>query len=232
MTTDEALSLIRNQIETDDSDLRNRLAQAGLNGGIGAMNRLGEYWWNQQKVEFTLTASATGEYKIRDLWPDYSVRRIEPKIWYVGTTNWIEIVSLEEFSDSTEHKYSTTGQPRIGTVHSNDSILEVWPCAASSYACKVFLYYYVNGLEQIPEEYHDLIVSRALMLAVPSRLNGKDNILWVANKDAWESGKTEIIARRDLTAWTGNQIGADKYVTQSTTASRSRRADSMNLMGN
>lgn len=230
MTTEDALNLIKAEIGGDDSEVRNRIARSALDGAIGAFNRLGEYWWNQQSVTFTLAQSSTGRFEITDLWPDYMVRRIEPKIWLVDKNRWIEIVDIERFNDATKHRSTTSGTPEIGTIHSRESVLEVWPVPSEAFSCSVMVYFLANSITDIPIEYHDLVIDRAVMMAAPSMVGNRPNQAWIASKDSWIEGKKEIKAMSKMTAWTGNQIGADKYVTQSTTRTN-RRPDSGALTG-
>jgi hypothetical protein len=230
LTTEDALNLIKAEIGGDDSEVRNRIARAALTGAIGAFNRLGEYWWNQQSVTFTLAQSATGRFETADLWPNYTVRRIEPEIWFVGKNRSIKIVGIERFNDATKHRSTTSGTPEIGAIHSRESVLEVWPVPSEAFSCSVMLYFLANSITDIPIEYHDLVIDRACMIAVRSTFDNRANPAWLAYRDSWVEGKKEIEAMSKMTAWTGNQIGADPFVTQSTTRSE-RTPDSGALTG-
>ena len=51
MTEEYALAFIKAQMPEDDSDLKNQKARVALEATVNFFNLLGEYTWNQQKVE-------------------------------------------------------------------------------------------------------------------------------------------------------------------------------------
>lgn len=232
MTTDEALNLIKAEMAGDDSDLRNRVARAALQSAVGAFNRLGNFWWNQKNLEFTLSSSSTGEYEAESLWPGYVVRRIEPTIWYVGENRRIEVLNdIEVFNNLTKANPTDSGQPKIACFHSNTGILNVWPVPGSDYTCTVIVYFLITKITDLPVEYHDLVVDRAVMMAAPSRVGNQVNPAWQAAKDSWIEGRQEVLALGRLLEWTGTQIPPDEWTEYASTSGRTSNPDSSNLTG-
>ena len=228
LTNADAIDLIKAKIGGEDNDLRNRVAANALKLAIGAFNRIGDYEWNRQQVTFSLT-SGTGTYLFSDLWPDYKVKRLESRIWFVNHNGWIDVKSYHEFNNITKHQSAVSGVPQIASVHSLEKQIDIWPLPNSAYSCVAMLYLQVDSLGGIPEEYHDLVVEKAIMFAIDTSIKGNIGI-YESSKLAWDEGIKAVKNNDSYITWNDNQINPDPYITQSSTRPP-RYVDSGNLTG-
>ena len=226
MTTNNALDLIKVKLGGEDSDLRNTLARSALTSAINSFNRIGNFEWNRQFVDFNLT-NGTGTYLFTDLWPDYTVKGMEPRIYLVGQSGYIDVIDYEQFNTETKYRSTTSGTPQIATAHSKEGQIDIWPVPNDDYSCTAMLYVKVTGIDEL-DDYDDLVIDRAVMLGATKETPIE---IYQAAVMSWNEGKQEIIKRTGYTVWTGNQISPDPYVTFSTTSKNRHKTDSGNLTG-
>ena len=203
MTAIQVLLLIKAAMGGDDSDLRNQVAQAALEAAYGAFNRLGVFHWNTVSTDVSLT-SGTGSYEFADLWGDHTVRGIGEKLYYTDVSKYVEVLDEDVFNMAFRYRMTTAGRPTHATVHSKDGTIEFYPKPDSAYTLRGQLLVSIGDINDIPDEFHDLVVSRATI-----RATGADTPANASARAEWAEGKEEIRSDRKYTIFTGTKIAGD-----------------------
>jgi hypothetical protein len=132
----------------------------------------------------------------------------------------VTLLPLDQYNNNARGGTST-GRPVIGTVHSSNATLEVYPKPNAAYTAGAYIKRKITKFSDIPEQFHDVLYSAAITL-----LNASANPFLAAQLT--EAGLQDIL-RNSQTAWSGSQIPVDRTVSGANV--RRRRADSGNLYG-
>jgi hypothetical protein len=229
VTTDEALEFIKANIGGDDSAKRNEMALAALNATVSFMNLLGEYRWNEQMVNITLTANKS-LYDLDDFFPNFTVRKIfDELIFYTAETGWIEIVSRKEFNQYKQGHVST-GKPTIATIHSRTPVIEFYPTPSKAYALRLMVGVLITSFDDLPGEMQLPVVHLAIMSAVGAGTKEAPNATYVQSAAIWSAARAEIEKTGFWTVFKDDQIEPDKYI--GGTGEGGTYVDSTNIVGN
>ncbi len=168
MTLDQVKMLVGAVIPGAGEDNRNDLAQALLSAAALKVGRMPAVMFNRQLVEFDLV-SGQWEYSIgKDILKAYPSFWNFESLWMKDTPgNRIDIVGLDHFSGYARGRTST-GYPKYATVHSKDHRLEIYPIPNSDYT----LLGLAKGnldLNDIPQDYYDVLLKQSLLLAQSMR---------------------------------------------------------------
>ena len=74
----------------------------------------------------------------------------------------ITIVGLEEFN-RVARGGTGSGVPTVATIHSHDAMLEFYPIPNSNYSVGAYLKKKITGLEDIPDQFHDVVVDYGIV---------------------------------------------------------------------
>ena len=196
------------------------IAEAYLEGAVLKMGRMTDADWNRKSVAFTLT-SGTSSYKVgSEILTDYKDLKGLSGLEFTDTkTHSCALIDVERFGVYARGS-TNSGRPQIATLHSSDDILEFWPIPDSNYAMWAQVRFKVASFDDVPEEYHDVVISTA-----NAAVKAAGDAMAALRLDA-ENRKE--IQEESLTSWTGSTIGISRHLGGSKSAGR---ADSGNLRG-
>lgn len=226
MTTDEAITLIKAEVDLPESPELNRRAQAALRAAYSAMNRLGTFSWNTQEILTTLEAGKA-RYDMNELWPEISVNKIAAEIYFTDYQRAIDVVDRGEFSRRARINSSVTGRPEVAMAVGTDKVVEFYPAPDQAYDVYSLIRFNITDMNQVEMHLTDLVLSRALIHVLSAKDQEDSFMFHIRN---WSEGKKEIKTSKELTFWKGTQIQGMRHGLSA--ASRSgRRADSKNVFG-
>lgn len=168
MTLDQVKMLVAAVIPEAGADNRTELAEALLSAAALKVGRMPAVMFNRQLVQFDLE-SGKYEYNIgKDILNAYPSFWNFESLWMRDTPgNRINIVGLDHFSAYARGE-TGTGYPTHATVHSKDHRLEIYPIPNSNYT----LLGLAKGnldLNDIPQDYYDVLLKQSLLLAQAMR---------------------------------------------------------------
>ena len=168
MTLEQVKMLVAAVIPNATETNRQELAVALLSAAALKVGRMPAVMFNRQLVEFDLV-SGKNEYGIGDdILPSYPSFWNFESLWMKNSPgNRINIVGLDHFSAYARGNTST-GYPTYATVHSKKHTLEIYPTPNSNYT----LLGLVKGnldLDDIPEDYYDVLLKQCFLLAQSMR---------------------------------------------------------------
>ena len=73
-----------------------------------------------------------------------------------GVRCWV--VELDTFNNYARGN-TVSGYPKYATIHSKDKTLEFWPTPSGSYSMIGYAKENLKTLDEIPEDYHDLVLA-------------------------------------------------------------------------
>ena len=199
MTLEQVKMLVAAVIPEPGAGNREELADALLAAAALKVGRMPAVMFNRELVQFNLT-SGKSEYNIgSDILNEYPNFWNFESLWMKDSPgNKIEIVGLDHFSAYARGSTST-GYPKYGTVHSKTHIFEIYPIPNSNYT----LLGLAKGnldLNDIPEDYYDVLLKQSFLLAQAMRDGNIAGVL--VGHDEKE------IQLASGTAWTGNMMRA------------------------
>ena len=179
--------------------------------------------WGMKADTFSLT-SGTSSYTIgKDILTKYADLRGIVELWHTDVADEeVKVWTVSRFNSYARGR-NTEGRPHWATLHSDYKTFEVFPIPDDSYTLWVMLRVAVNGLDDIPDIFHDLVINQCVMMLAPA---GTD--AYIEAKDALKSGLKEA-ASETLTRWQGDSIEAKYYLGVS--RSSRRQVDSLNKLG-
>lgn len=197
MTLDQVKMLVAATIPEAGEANRADLAEALLSAAALKVGRMPAVMFNRQLVEFDLV-SGQWEYTIgKDILNAYPSFWNFESLWMKDTPgNRIVIVGLDHFSAYARGRTST-GYPKYATVHSKDHRFEIYPIPNSNYT----LLGMAKGnldLNDIPQDYYDVLLKQCLVLAQAMR---DGNIAGVLVGD-----DEKELQLADGTTWTGSMM--------------------------
>lgn len=205
MTEEYALAFIKAQMPEDDSDLKNQKARVALEATVNFFNLLGEYTWNQQKVEMSLT-SGDSSWEVVDLVPDYTVRKFyDEDFWMIDESGKIEIVDRQVFN-AQKRGHTSSGKPRIACVHSKDAILEVYPTPDQDYNVWAMVGVMITGFNDMPSELQLPVIHLAIMSVIKA-----DQPAYAQSAGLWSLTEKKILTTKEYTTWAGSEMKGDDF---------------------
>lgn len=216
MTENDAVNCILAAIPSAaGTDMQVR-AKALLSKAVLKVGRLPGVSWNRRDVTFT-TTSGKGAYVVgaEILNNVNDVKQLTTLYRNDSQDDPIPVVSVDEFNKYARGSTST-GMPVIATIHSADRKLELWPIPDSAYQLYSYIQMRITKLDEIPSEYHDVVVDVAIRSINPN------NAVLLS-----EQGLKEIKSD-NVTRWDGNTIPVSRSVGRAGSGSK---ATSWNLRG-
>lgn len=215
MTLDQVKMLVAAVIPEAGAANREDLAEALLSAAALKVGRMPAVMFNRQLVQFDLV-SGQWEYNIgKDILSAYpSFWNFESPLYMKDSPgNRIEIVGLDHFSAYARGKTST-GYPKYGTVHSKTHIFEIYPIPNSNYT----LLGLAKGnldLNDIPQDYYDVLLKQSFLLAQAMRegtiaavlVSDDEKQLQLASGTAWTGSMMRAYHR--LVPGAGNPASSD-----------------------
>ena len=200
-----------------DSANKDAIALAFMNAAILRVGRIPGADFNRTFADITLT-SGKGSYVLgKDILSGKNAWSIE-EMWRTDVDGWpIEIIGFDDFNDLVRGN-TTTGAPRIATIHSEPAVLELNPVPDSAYTCKAYVSRSITKLADIPAHYHDVILTtaQAMLKAIAD-----PQVALMLAKEGLEDMKGD-----SRTGWTGSRIKVARGLDQGDGTSR---RDSGNL---
>ena len=166
MTEGQIIDLVAEAIPADRAN-RTALARTFVASAIVSVGRKNQVDFNLRTVTGTLT-SGTKEYVIgKDIFSGTETVSCLANLHRTDTQRWpIEIVPPEEFYAKTGGA-TTTGAPTLATLEAGEGgilSLVLYPTPDSAYTVKATAKVPVVKIEDIPEHFHDVIVTEAVLL--------------------------------------------------------------------
>ena len=199
MTLDQVKMLVAAVIPEAGADNRMELAGALLSAAALKVGRMPAVMFNRQLVQFNLV-SGKADYIIgKDILKAYPSFWNFESLWMEDSPGYrVEIVGLDYFS-AKARRNTSAGYPRYATIHSKTHILEIWRTPNSNYS----LLGLAKGnldLNDIPQDYYDVLLKQSFLLAQAMR-EGTIAAVLVSDDE------------RDLqlasgTSWTGSMMRA------------------------
>ena len=170
--------------------------------------------WNRKAVPFTLT-SGTSSYVIgADILTDFANLKNVQFLWRTDTQKeGIPVLPVQEFNKYARGS-TTTGQPQIATVHSDNLTFEVWPSPDSDYSMWVYIRKNIQNFADIPAEYHDVLIDTAVAM--------------LRDPKAFAAAGIKEMQEDSVNAWSGNTVPILRHVGD---VDGGVEADSQNLRG-
>jgi hypothetical protein len=156
--------------------------------------------WNREGVTFNFTSGKSSYQCGADILQEFSRIKNLQCIWLTGSIDSpVNVVTLQEFNTYARGSTST-GKPKIATIHSHNETLEVWPVPDATYAAWGYVQKRILKLEDVPEYYHDVVIDVAIASLDP--------------RNAIEFAKSGLKDMRDdtLTPWEGSTIPLGRHI--------------------
>jgi len=143
----------------------NATAKNVLTAAVGKVGRVQAVEFNRNQVTFNLT-SGKASYKLKaEILSKHPILRNMEYMWITDEPgSHIQVLSYDDFSGWARGS-SESGKPTKATLHSNDPlILEVWPSPDDAYEVVAHAKENITDLQNIPAEYHDVVLAEAYKL--------------------------------------------------------------------
>ena len=192
------------------------MAQGLLAAAVIKIGRMPAVSWNRRNVEFSFTSGKSSYETGKDIFGEFTDIKNIQYIWITDSNGSpVKMYSLQEFN-RLARGLSSSGKPRIATMHSDDETLEVYPVPDSDYNAVAYVQRVISKFDDIPVEYHDLLVNYA-----NASYDTRTSVAFFAEGKKEAQGDT-------LTRWDGNTIRISRGVGDQDTVAT---ADSGNLRG-
>lgn len=196
------------------------IAKACRQAAVLYVGRMRGVDFNRELLTLNTIAGQTSYVVGKDFATNQPVLRNIQDIWRTDRTSApIRLVPLDEFSAHARGS-ATVGAPQLATIHSNPKVLELFPTPSGVYTLKLYCKKRITALEQIPEDYHDVVLHVGITIAA-SLASPQFSLQMV------KEGLADIQADTML-GWDGSRVDVDRILDQSTNA---RYSDSQNLLG-
>lgn len=224
MTEEQIVDLVAIAIPTDKAN-KLELAKSLVSSAILSIGRKNSVDFNQRTVTGNLI-SGTKEYIIGiDIFSGtqaisslYNLHRTDTIKWPIG------IIPKEEFYAKVGG-YTNTGAPTLGTLEAGEGgvfKLVLYPVPDSAYPVKATVKVPVVKIQDIPDHYHDVIVSESIMLYGATQNPEVASVMLKRQDKSMEDDR--------LMSYSGKRIRVDFSI--SSTLGRGTRANSRNLTDN
>lgn len=188
-----------------------------LTAAVSKVGRAQAVEFNRAKVTFTLTSSKA-EYKIgSDILSKHPHLFNMQYLWLTSDPGYrIDVISFDAFSGWARGR-TTTGRPQKATLHSADPLLlELSPIPDSAYTVVAHAKENITDLEEIPLQYHDVILAEAYKLVHAAASGGMAQALAAEGKFDMEgdvaTGAAPSIALSSSTLGQENRLNrSDKF---------------------
>jgi len=218
MTESECITAIRLAVPSDRSDA-DAIAKVFLQKAVKRLGRLRDVGWNRSDESFSLTGGQSVYNIGSDVLTNMEVNGVQV-LWRTdGQYDPIEIVDVQEFNKHARGSTST-GNPVLATVYSDEEKLEVWPTPNASMTVWAYVRKGVSKFEDIPDDYHDVLIDYAVA-SVQAASNPKAAI-------EFARAGLQDVKEDSMTTWTGNTIPVSRHIGHVGSGSR---ATSYNLRG-
>ncbi len=225
MTNDDAITLIKSEMDLPESPRLNKRAQSALRSAFSALNRLGTNDWNTKEIIATLTVGKA-RYTMAELWPGISVKKIAAEIYFSDRQKPIDVVGRGECSQTARANSAGTGRPEVAMAIGTDKVIEFYPAPNDAYQIYTLIRFNIMDMSELGDDMGDLAVSRGLIHVLSAEDQEASFLFHIRN---WSEGKKEITQGGGLTFWKGTQIQGMRHGLSDSSYHGS--ADSGNLMG-
>lgn len=219
MTEDQVKQAIALAVPSDRSADRHVIAEAYMKKAVLKMGRVKGASWTHTDVTFTLTSGQSEYHLGEDILSDYPDAKNLQALWRTDTQDSpIPILTPAEFSRYARGS-TTTGSPKIATLHSDDEKLEVYPIPDSAYPLWGYIRKNIQNFEDVPAEYHDVLIDYAVVsMKAAFDPNVAVGLATAGLKEATQDSLRE---------WTGTTIPLMRHLGKT---GSSTKADSSNLV--
>jgi len=160
LTEPGIIAAIGLSVPTADAADKDAIALAFMNAAILRVGRIPGADFNRTFAPITLTVDKSSYVLGQDILSGVNAWSVE-EMWRTDVDGWpVEIIGFDDFNDLVRGN-TTTGAPRIATIHSEPAVLEVHPVPDSAYTCKAYVSRSITKLANIPGHYHDVILTTA-----------------------------------------------------------------------
>ena len=162
MTDTEIKDGIKVGIPSKDSASADAIAAVYLKKSVLKIGRMKGVHWNRTDVTFTLTAGKSLYLIGVDILSTFPELKNMQTIHITDSQRApIPIVDVQEFSRRARGS-TASGVPIVATLHSDEITLEFWPSPDSNYPMWGYVRKKIVNLDDIPEEYHDVVIDFAI----------------------------------------------------------------------
>lgn len=175
-------------------------AQTLLARAVLRVGRMKGVHWNREDVTIAIEGGKSS-YKVGvDILGQYADMKNVQVLWRTDVQRpGIPILDIEDFN-LFKRGNSASGPPEYATIHSSDETLEIYPTPDTNYSLFAYIKKKITKFEEIPDEYHDVLIDEAVASADPRTALAR------------AQRGTKEIAGDSLTEWSGNVVPIARHV--------------------
>lgn len=213
MTEAEVKKVIAARLPSDTANSE-ETAGSYLKMAVLKLGRMENVDWNRVAVQETLTAGQKIYEVGVDILRDYKDVKNIQSLWHTDRgQDPIDMVDVYRFN-KTARGGQASGRPFTSTIHSDEAKIEFYPSPDSAYTIWAYVRKKIENFEDIPSEYHDVLLATALAYVASPRSFSAEGL-----KEMRDDSRTE---------WGGSTIQISRNIGR---VSNRRVADSHNLQG-
>lgn len=196
------------------------IAKACRQAAVLRIGRMRGVDFNKELITLTTVAGKASYVIGKDFASSFPVLKNIQNVWRTDRVSAeVQVVPLDEFSAHARGS-STAGGPRLATIHTSGTTIELWPTPDAAYALKCSCKKSITALKDIPNDYHDAVLAVGITIAsYLQNPEGANYFLRDVMKDIQED---------TMLGWDGSRFDVDRILDQTNTG---RVSDSHNLLG-
>lgn len=167
MTKNDAVTVLAKAIGGGDIAEAKAVAAPLVDLAAASVGRKHNVGFNETQVTFSLTAGKASYQTGKDILNSIPTIRSMNNVWIDDTLDTEITMMDDERYDTLSAGTSGSGRPRIGKLYYKDKspFLEVSPKPDSAYSIKATVKLSAQKFEDIPSDYHDIVLAKAMQFA-------------------------------------------------------------------
>lgn len=197
MTKQQVIELIQLALG-GTTDATKQLAEALLAKSVLKIARQAGVEFRREWEPFALESSKADYIIGKDILKNWPSTWNMQELWRTDVPNWpIPIKNVGDYSDEALGR-TGNGPPTVATIAGSPATLTLYPTPDSNYPVRALVQRRINGIDDIPDEYHDILVDQAYMFIAASR---NPEVVAMLLK-----GDYKELASDGLAGWSGSVI--------------------------